>query len=154
MRRRLDTRGAVFVEYLIAFMPIMTLFASTWQIADLYAAHLIVKRAASAAGRAASVVLPDDRFYYDGVEENSYSGARRTQIELAANLILRASPRILANPEIRVEGAAGNGPLTVTIEADLKCFPGWGMFVCGADGIKKMRTQVRYPYHGASYGYE
>ena len=91
MTALLSTRGAISVEYLIAFLPVMLFFASVWQLADLYAAHLIAQRAASAVGRAASVVLPDDPHYYGGAEVNAFAGARKTQIELAANLVLRAS---------------------------------------------------------------
>jgi hypothetical protein len=150
---RHDTRGAVAVEYLVAFLPVMLCFASVWQIADLYAAHLIVQRAASAAGRAATVVLPDDPYYYDEVEVDSDSGARRAQIELAADLVLRASPRILDNPTVGISGASGEGPLTATIRATYRCFPGWGIAVCGADGRKTVRGRAEYPYHGASYQY-
>jgi hypothetical protein len=153
MTRELHTRGAISVEYLIAFLPVMYFFASVWQIADLYAGHLIVQRAASAAGRAASVVLPDDPFYYGDAEPNSYSGARRTQIELAANLVLQASTKIAAAPEVAIEGASGNGPLTATVRARFLCFPGWGNLVCGTDGQQTLTASARYPYHGAKYTY-
>jgi Flp pilus assembly protein TadG len=148
-----DARGAVAVEYLIAFVPVMWFFASTWQIADLYAAQLIVQRAASAAGRAASVVLPDNRRYYNDLEENSYSGARRTQIELAANLVLQASTKILASPTVTIENASGAGPLTARVQARYSCFPGWGNLVCGADGEQTLQASARYPYHSAKYVY-
>jgi len=148
-----STRGAISVEYLIAFLPVMLFFASVWQLADLYAAHLIVQRAASAAGRAASVVLPDDPHYYGGAAVNTFAGARKTQIELAANLVLRASPKILAQPEVAIEGASGAGPLTATVRARVRCFPGWGSLVCGADGLQTLTGAARYPYHGAKYQY-
>jgi hypothetical protein len=131
----------------------MLFFASVWQLADLYAAHLIVQRAASAAGRAASVVLPDDPHYYGGVDVNSYSGLRKEQIELAANLVLQASPKILAPPEVSIEGASGAGPLTATVRARVRCFPGWGNIVCGAAGEKMLTGAARYPYHSARYQY-
>lgn len=153
-RPRLDTRGAVTVEYLVAFLPVLLFFASVWQLADLYAAQLIVRRAASAAGRAASVVLPDDPHWYGGAPVNAYTGARRTQIELAANIILAASPRMLEGPEVSVTGASGNGPLTATVRATLLCYPGWSVFVCGVDGQQQLSASARYPYHGATYGYE
>jgi hypothetical protein len=146
------TRGAIAVEYLIAFLPVMYFFASIWQIADLYAGHLIVQRAASAAGRAASVVLPDDPAYYGGAGP-TYAGLRRTQIELAANLVLQASTKIAAAPQVTIEGASGNGPLTATVRARFLCFPGWGNLVCGADGQQLLTASARYPYHGAKYTY-
>src|SRR6478752_1790726 len=60
-----DTRGAVIVEKLIAYFPTLLFFFATWQVAEMYTAKLIVDRAASAAGRAAAVVLADDPFFYD-----------------------------------------------------------------------------------------
>ena len=152
-RLRSAARGAVAVEYLIAFLPVLFLFASTWQVADLFAAQLIVQRAASAAARAASVVLPDDPYYYPGSGVDSYSGERKAQIELAANLVLQASPKIVAGPSLQVEGASGNGPITVTLRATALCFPGWGNLVCGSDGQQPLQAVVRYPYYGATYTY-
>jgi hypothetical protein len=146
--------GAIAVEYLVAFLPVMFFFASVWQIADLYAGHLVVQRAASAAGRAASVVIPDDPFYYNGEAANSYAGMRKQHVELAALLVLDASPRILAQPEITIDGASGTGPLTARVRARFQCFPGWSVFVCGADGMRTLTASARYPYHGASYAFQ
>jgi hypothetical protein len=148
-----DSRGAVSVEYLAAFLPMMFFFASVWQLMDLYAAQLIVQRAASAAGRAASVVLPDDPYYYDGTPIGAMEGQRRAQIELAASLVLDASLRMLAEPEVEVEGAADHGPLTARITAGFQCIPGWSVFVCGIDARRTLRASARYPYHSATYSY-
>jgi hypothetical protein len=145
--------GAIAVEYLVAFLPVMFFFASVWQIADLYAGHLVVQRAASAAGRAASVVIPDDPFYYGGQQANTYGGMRQRHVELSALLVLDASSRILANPQIQIDGASGTGPLTARVTARFRCFPGWGVFVCGPDGTRTLTASARYPYHGASYKY-
>lgn len=147
-----DSRGAIMVEYLVAFLPTMLLFASAWQVADLYAAQLVVQRAASAAGRAASVVLPDDPYYYKHEAVDSYSGERRKQVELAARLVLVASERILDPAQVSVD-IAGNGPLTARVRAQFQCFPGWGLLVCGPDGQRELTASARYPYHRASYQY-
>lgn len=58
--------GAVFVEHLIAYLPVLFFFLATWQLIELCAARLIVQRAASAAARAAIVILPDDPAFYQG----------------------------------------------------------------------------------------
>jgi hypothetical protein len=154
MPRPLGTRGAISVEYLVAFIPVMFFFTSTWQLADLYATHLLVQRAASAAGRAASVVLPDDPVFYGGAAVNVYAGVRKQHVERAAMLVLAASLRVRDDVAVSLSGYSGNGPLTATVTANLICFPGWGMFVCGADGIADLTASAQYPYHGASYPYE
>jgi hypothetical protein len=59
-----DTRGAVYVEFLLAFIPVFILFLGMLQAALLYAANLVVSHAATTAVRSAVVVLPDDPRHY------------------------------------------------------------------------------------------
>jgi hypothetical protein len=152
--QRRHEQGAVAVEMLIAFVPVLLFFASTWQLLHVYAAELIVRRAASAAGRAASVVLPDDPYWYGGASGGTLAGTKQAQIELAAQLVLSAS-NFLAQPEVHVEPGApsGDGPVTVRVTAQYICFPAFSLFVCGADGLARLSARARYPYHGASYAY-
>ena len=72
-----DARGAVFVEKLIVYLPLLLVFFVTWELAELGAASLIVQRASAAAGRAAMVVLPDDPVFYSGDSVGSFEGERR-----------------------------------------------------------------------------
>ncbi|HEY0465796.1 MAG TPA: hypothetical protein VGC79_16395 [Polyangiaceae bacterium] len=150
-----DQRGAVFVEQLIAYMPVMFFFMATWQLIDLCAAHLILKRAASAAARAAVVVLPDDPAFYDGVEKDSFSGKRKEDIELAAALILATSPHFTSDFKVEVpSGLKGGAPLTATVKAKFFCFAGWVSLVCGPTGVRELRAKSSYAYQGAAYSYE
>jgi|GEM_PF-5338389 len=92
-----DQRGVVYLETLVAFLPVFLFFLATLQIADLSAAHIIVRHAATVAARAAVVVLPDDGRYYndeDNEKLHAFDGLRRQDIEYAADLILRANPRL------------------------------------------------------------
>jgi Flp pilus assembly protein TadG len=146
-----DTRGAITVEYLIGFLPVMFLFGTAWQIAHLYAGQLITQRAASAAGRAASVVLPDDPAFYDG-PAHSYSGSRERQIVRAAEIVLSASPRMLDQTQVRVDIA--DTTVTATVTSAYRCYPSFGFLVCGFDGVRTLTASARYPYHRASYTYQ
>ena len=57
---RQDTRGAVYVEFLIAFLPFMIFFLCLWQVSILYYANLIMDHAArSRLPRAAAVVVAE-----------------------------------------------------------------------------------------------
>jgi Flp pilus assembly protein TadG len=56
---RKDTRGAVYVEFLVAFLPFLVFFLCLWQVSILYYAKLIVDHAAFAAARAAAVVVAE-----------------------------------------------------------------------------------------------
>ena len=145
--------GAVFVETLIAYLPIMFFFMATWQLAELCAAHLIVERSASAAARAASVVLPDDPFYYGGAGINAYEGARKSDVELAAKMVLAAAPQISDDPVISVSGNSGNGPLKANVVANFHCFAGWASIVCGGGGVRKLSAEAEAAYQSAKYQY-
>ncbi len=57
--------GVVYVEFLIAFIPIFVFFLGMVQLALAYGCKLGVQRAANNAARAAVVVLDDDPRWYD-----------------------------------------------------------------------------------------
>jgi len=58
-------RGAVYVEFLVAFIPILIFFLGMLQLALGFAAKLVVRHAAVKAERSAVVVLEDDPKRYD-----------------------------------------------------------------------------------------
>jgi len=149
-----DQRGAVFVEHLIAYLPVMFFFLATWQLLELCAAHLIVKRAASAAARAASVVLPDDPAYYDGAGKDKFTGKKQEEIQLAAALILATSPHFSSDFKVVVPETSGSAPLTATVTAQFHCFAGWVSLVCGPSGARELTGKATYAYQGASYDYD
>jgi hypothetical protein len=68
-----DNRGVVYVEFLIAFMPLFLLFLGTCQLTLLTAARVVVSHAAFAAVRSAIVVLEDPADVYDGAPRGSLS---------------------------------------------------------------------------------
>jgi len=150
-----DQRGAVFVEHIIAYIPVMFFFMATWQLMELCAGHLILKRAASAAARAAVVVLPDDPAYYDKVAKDSFTGKRKEDIEFAAALILSTSPHFSTDVKVDVQSSLKGGePLTATVKAKFFCFAGWVSLVCGPTGVREMTAKSSYAYQGAPYSYD
>src|SRR5689334_4049081 len=92
-----DLRGAVFVEKLIVYLPLLLCFFLAWELAEIGAASIVVQRASAAAGRAAVVVLADDPVFYDGEAVGSYSGKRQDDIELAAGMILSSNPKLTSD---------------------------------------------------------
>jgi hypothetical protein len=90
--RRRGTEGAVFVEFLIAFLPVLTTFLCLCQLALLFAVKLVVEHAAVNAARTAAVVIGDDPKAYSGSVEPLHqvqkNGARYTAIERSAVLSL------------------------------------------------------------------
>jgi hypothetical protein len=60
-RVRYDQRGAVFVEFIICFIPMFVFFLGITQLAFSYATKIVVQHAASKAVRAAMVSEPDPK---------------------------------------------------------------------------------------------
>jgi hypothetical protein len=55
-----DERGIVYVEFVLAFMPLLLMFLSICQVAFLTMGRLVVQHAALCGARAAIVILEDD----------------------------------------------------------------------------------------------
>jgi len=92
-----EQRGVVFLEFLIAFVPVWPFFLCVVQLAFITHANLMVKHAADSAARSAAVVLPDDPSEYGGEPEMSVSRNRVTTSDMTTVLsrvgsVLRNSP--------------------------------------------------------------
>lgn len=74
---RKDSGGAVYVEFLVVFIPFFIMVLGMMQIALMYAAHLAVQHAAATAVRAGIVVFPDCEVRYDGAPQNDVNGGGR-----------------------------------------------------------------------------
>ena len=149
---RRATAGAVYVEFLIAFLPVFFFFLGLVQLAFVQVANLVVKHAATKAVRAAVVVLPDDPQYYGGVPVGSYSGQRQSDIERAAQIPLGALGLLeAAAAKITVDTAySRNAMLTAKVEYQYHCKVPWGRFVvCGLSNFKKISGQATMTAQGA-----
>jgi hypothetical protein len=149
-----DRRGAVFVEKLIVYLPLLLAFFGAWELAEFTAASLVVQRASAAAGRAAVVVLPDDPAFYDDEPVDSFGGLRQADIELAAGMILSSNPHMREDFSVDIpdvpSGGAG-GKLEVTVTAAYDC--GMVSLVCGADSEIELTSTTVHTYQGAKYAY-
>lgn len=171
-RLRHDQRGAVYVETLIAFMPLLLTFFSVLQVMELYAAKLMVRRAASAAVRAAVVVLSDNPENYEcengtgpteGSDAPKVSGAEEgaaacmlADLVEAARIVLAAGHgfRASSGPQVHVTGElSGHSLITAEVRASYRCFtPPFGI-VCGTDRMAELSARASLPYQGADYKY-
>jgi len=151
------TRGAVYVEFLVAFLPVFFFFLALVQLVFVQTANLIVKHAAVKAARAAVVVLPDDPKYYGGTPVGSFSGQRKDDIERAAQIPLSTMGLLsLFDTKVTVEGATGRDSLVkVKVEYNYLCQVPWGRFVvCGGFvNRKKIVAEAALPNQGADYEY-
>lgn len=90
-----DQRGAVFVEFLIAFLPVFVFFLCMLQLSMLFAAKLMVDHSAVAGARAAAVVFGDEPARYgdsDG-DVNTMSRPRREAVR--SSVLLALAPLIV-----------------------------------------------------------
>ncbi len=160
-----DTRGAVYVEFLVAFLPLFSFFLCLVQLAMLQTANLVVKHAAVVATRAAVVVLPDDPARYSGAAVNQVEGVRRDKIVQAATIPLSVLEDF-PFPEVRFPTEENGGDdrtsfgrddlVRVQVTQLYRCrVPLARTIVCGAlFGVKRLRGEASLPMQGASYGYE
>jgi Flp pilus assembly protein TadG len=160
-----DERGAVYVEFLIVFLPLFVMFMSLVQLAFVEIANLVTKHAAVAACRAAIVVLPDNPSLYSKGEVNHAEGDRLDVIKAAAKARLLA---VSVNPKVEVtfpssaEGtdnktSFNNGDtVRVQLAFDFPCrIPIGSRFVCNFLTLhKKLKAEAAMPLQSASYKYE
>jgi hypothetical protein len=81
---RLDERGAIYVEFLLAFPPLFLLFLGICQLCLVTTARLVVEHAAQRAVRTAIVVLEEEPGLHDNAERGALSGglsASGTELE-------------------------------------------------------------------------
>lgn len=90
-----DRRGAIFVEFLIAFLPVQVFFLCLIQLAILFSVRLLTEHAAVNGARAAAVVIGDDgaRYSNEGKNELIERGKRRDAVRAA--VVLTLAPMIL-----------------------------------------------------------
>ncbi len=80
---RADQRGIVYIEMLMALVPVLVTFLGICQLALLYAGQLVVQHAATRAVRAAVVVLDDDPKHYDEAPRgNLLQGKANTESQI------------------------------------------------------------------------
>jgi hypothetical protein len=90
-----NERGAVFVEFLIAFLPVQIFFLCLIQSAILYSVRLLTEHAAVNGARAAAVVMADERSRYNGEAEHTVpERGERTRVVRSA-VLLTLAPMIL-----------------------------------------------------------
>jgi len=83
-------RGAVFVEFLIVFLPVFTFFMCLLQLALLFTVRLVTEHAALTAARAAAVIIADEKKRYGNEPPNQLKvgGKREKAIKNAVYLTL------------------------------------------------------------------
>jgi len=153
MRRDNDRRGAVYVEFLAAFFPILTFFLSLVQFAFLQTAAIVVQSSALKAVRVAAVVIHDDPAYYN-VDQGSVSGKRKEMIVDAARGPLTPLGGAASSTVTLSSSYGRDDMIELKVEYLYTCRVPLGRFVaCGVSGKKTLAAIASFPNQGADFIY-
>lgn len=177
-----DVRGAVYVELLVAFLPVLFFFLSLLQLSLLFSSKLLIDHSAAQGARAAAVVFGDEPGpYREGPEDvNGLTSGRRRAVRDA--VLVSLAPLVLDGSISRVSvafppGDAPGGkdqaegsklaPMTrsgprmvrVRVEVEVVCKIALAnLILCragpGARRVTTASAEAIYPYQGAAYAYE
>ena len=159
-----DRRGAIYVEFLIAFMPLFVFFMCLIQMVFLSIGQLMTMHAAECAARAAIVVFPDDPSRYDSSQTNQIEGKRRNTVYRAATVAL--APVSVVAIKLTFPSTQGGDDdqtsfgrddlIRVKLEALYKCqVPIAKFIVCNPmTGTRKLKAEAALPNQGADYSYD
>ena len=150
--RRAGQRGAVLVEFALAFLPLLMLFFATAQLAKLATARLAVKHSAIIGARAAAVMWNE----HDNVPEQP-QGADQNDIEKAVKSALGPWWELdgpITSVKVSVKDASTRDDpydwVEVNVKAEYACRLPFGFLVCG--GLtKRLEETYRMPHQGAQY---
>lgn len=175
-----DSRGASYVEFLIAFLPMLFLFMCIWQFGRILTTRIQCDHAAAAAARAAAVIIAEPEA--DGKVLHKVSDEVRSQISLAAfatlapviatgwissiNLTLPKSPGAKGNDEqtdftpggVTFE-IAPTQMVHVRLTTYFRCaLPPADFVMCthsdDAGWTFPIITEASFPYQGARYDFK
>lgn len=167
-----DCSGAAYVEFLIAFFPILLLFVGLLQLQLAYLTQFFVTRAAFAAARAAAVYIaqPDA----DGHVTHELTDETRAAVDDA--VLLGVAPVLLRgwlgelpfvmfpdstdpnSTSERTSFAEGSEMVRVRLFAAYVChLPPLDLVMCEAQGGRRvmfLSSEATFPYQRASYQYD
>jgi len=148
-----DTRGAVFVEFLIVFLPVFTFFLCLVQLGLLFAVRLVTEHAATNGARAAAVVIGDDPARYGNEAQNKIEPNKGKRFDAVYRaVLLSVAPFVLDGtvhgltvefpPPDQPEGKIGSGAVSyapmnhtsvskvrVRVTVDANCKIGLGSWI-------------------------
>jgi hypothetical protein len=149
---RSDQRGAVLVEFAVAFMPLMITFLSFVQLQQMATARLVMKHSAVVGARAAAVISNKA-----GNTPDQPPGGNEAEIQAGVRAALGPWKTSMSNVQVTVDDTSSCadpfGMVSVTVAADYKCtVPLSSLFMCGLGGTHAFKAMTaRFPHQGARF---
>ena len=137
-------RGSVYVEFLVAVVPLFLFFWGILQLNGLLLADLIVRDAANNAVRAAIVCDSDQK-------TSGESGAMDCATQAVQDTVKAETS--ITSAAVSIDGASesGNGQVTATVTASYTCLvPMVSALVCGG-GVATLARSASLPNQGHYY---
>ena len=147
-----DKRGAVLVEFLVAFMPLMITFSCFVQLAQMATAKLVVKHSAIVGARAAAVISNKNKNTPD-----QKKGDNQADIESGVHAALGPWDGTMSTVRVVVDDKSScddpYGLVKVTVTAEHQCrVPFGGRLLCGAvNATHTLEQAYSMPHQGARY---
>lgn len=147
-----DKRGAVLVEFAVAFMPLMITFSSFVQLQQMATARLVVKHATVIGARGAAVIsnekenTPDQKLgkNEDEIKKGVMAGLGLWKNTMRDVQVVVKDDSTCADPY---------GMVSVTVTARYKCsVPFANMFMCPSGQTHEFKPMTsRFPHQGAKF---
>ena len=147
-----NRKGAVLVEFLIAFMPLMIVFSSFVQVSQVATASLVAHHATVVAARAAAVISNEHKNTPD-----AKAGDNKGEIVNAFTTALGPWAHTMSPVDIEIKDESSEednfGWVEVTATTEYTCSVPFGSrLVCGGGSGKVSFTRVaKFPHQGACY---
>jgi len=147
-----DKRGAVLVEFAIAFMPLMITFSAFVQLQQMATARIVVKHATIVGGRAAAVISNKNKNTPDAKDADNVD-----EVKKGVMSALGPWKGKMSNVDVKIDDTSTcddpYGMVSVTVTADYKCsVPFSNLFMCGAGKTHAFKPMIaRFPHQGARY---
>lgn len=152
---RSDKRGAVLVEFAVAFMPLMITFSCFVQLSQMATAKIVVKHSAVVGARAAAVIANGHKNTPDQKQ-----GDNKADVEAGVKAAMGPWTKTMKSVDVAIDDKSSctdpYGLVSVTVTAEYKCsVPFGGRLLCGAVGATRtMKQTYGFPHQGARYKLE
>jgi Flp pilus assembly protein TadG len=148
-KKRVDQRGAVLAEFVIALVPLLTIFFVFVQLSAISAARIRFKHAAVIGARCAAVYSNKNHT----CPECEGDGEAEVTDALRAGLGSSARGYTDVNASV-ADGSSESDPyglVTVTATAKFQCAVPLGRIICGSGSSVTFTERKSLPHQGAMY---
>lgn len=148
-RSKARRRGAVLAEFVVAIVPLLTVFFVFVQISAIAAARIRFKHAAVIGARCAAVSSNKNHTCPECKDDGE------AEVNASVRAGLGSSATTYSNISTTIDDRSSErdpyGLVTVTATASYQCGVPLGRIICGADSAVPFTEKKSMPHQGATY---